>query len=78
MRVWPGQPYPLGATWIGLGVNFAVFSAHATRVDLCLFDSPDATSPSESVTLPEHTDMVWHASDHDIETNRRLALRVMH
>jgi hypothetical protein len=47
-------------------------------VDLCLFDSPDATSPSESVTLPEHTDMVWHASDHDIETNQRLALRVTH
>ena len=58
MRVWPGQPYPLGATWSGLGVNFAIFSAHATRVDLCLFDSPDAASPSESVTLPEHTDMV--------------------
>ena len=46
MRVWPGQPYPLGATWTGLGVNFAIFSAHATSVDLCLFDSPDAAAPS--------------------------------
>src|SRR5258705_136927 len=45
MRVWPGEPYPLGATWTGLGVNFAIFSAHATRVDLCLFDSPDALGP---------------------------------
>ena len=34
----PGQPYPLGATWDGLGINFAVFSAHAERIDLCLFE----------------------------------------
>ena len=43
MRVWPGQPYPLGATWTGLGVNFAIYSAHATKVELCLFDSAQAT-----------------------------------
>ena len=42
MRVWPGQPYPLGATWDGSGVNFALFSEHATSVELCLFDSADA------------------------------------
>src|SRR5215218_1773996 len=42
MRVWPGEPYPLGATWDGEGVNFALFSEHATRVELCLFDRPDA------------------------------------
>ena len=40
LRVWPGTPYPLGATWDGVGVNFALFSEHATRVELCLFDSP--------------------------------------
>ncbi len=39
VRVWPGDPYPLGATWTGVGVNFALFSAHATNVELCLFDS---------------------------------------
>ena len=39
LRVWPGSPYPLGATWDGVGVNFALFSEHATRVELCLFDS---------------------------------------
>ena len=39
MRVWPGSPYPLGATWDGLGVNFAIYSEHATGVELCLFDS---------------------------------------
>lgn len=41
MNIWPGQPYPLGATWDGAGVNFALFSENATRVELCLFDSPD-------------------------------------
>ena len=42
MKVWPGSPYPLGATWDGIGVNFALFSEHGTGVDLCLFDSPYA------------------------------------
>ena len=37
-EVWQGSPYPLGATWDGQGVNFAVFSRHAERVELCLFD----------------------------------------
>jgi len=60
MRLQPGQPYPLGATWDGLGVNFALFSEHATGVDLCLFDSPDASTESQRIALREHTDMVWH------------------
>jgi len=76
MRVWPGQPYPLGATWTGLGVNFAVFSAHATRVELCLFDSRDATAPSQSVTLPEHTDMVWHGYLPDVRPGQLYGYRV--
>ena len=42
VRVWPGRPHPLGATWEGTGVNFALYSAHATAVELCLFDSPYA------------------------------------
>ncbi len=44
MRVWPGRPYPLGATWDGRGVNFALYSENATRVELCLFDSAEATT----------------------------------
>ena len=60
MRVWPGSPYPLGTTWDGAGVNFAVFSENATKVELCLFDSPDATAESRRVTLKENTDQVWH------------------
>jgi glycogen operon protein len=42
MRVWPGNAYPLGATWDGKGVNFALFSEHATKVELCLFDAVEA------------------------------------
>jgi isoamylase len=58
--VWSGKPYPLGATWDGEGVNFAIFSEHATIVELCLFDAPDA--PLESVRIPiaDQTDQVWH------------------
>jgi glycogen operon protein len=58
--IWSGKPYPLGATWDGEGVNFAIFSEHATAVELCLFDSADA--PMESVRIPitDQTDQVWH------------------
>lgn len=56
----PGRPDPLGATWDGLGVNFALFSAHAEKVELCLFDS-DGSREIERITLPECTDDVWHA-----------------
>ena len=55
----PGTPYPLGATWDGLGVNFAVFSAHATRIDLCLYE-PSGRHEIARFTLPEYTDEIWH------------------
>lgn len=58
-RLAPGQPYPLGATADGLGVNFAVFSAHATRVDLCIFDASGRKEIAR-LPLPECTDEVWH------------------
>src|SRR6266852_2428732 len=58
-KVWPGQPYPLGATWDGKGVNFALFSAHAERVELCLFDSSGQHEEAR-IALPEYTDEVWH------------------
>jgi glycogen operon protein len=54
-----GSPYPLGATWDGRGTNFALFSAHATKVELCLFDR-DGRRETQRVTLPERTDDVWH------------------
>ena len=55
----PGSPYPLGATWDGLGVNFAVFSAHAEQIDLCLFD-PSGRREIARMPLPEKTDEVFH------------------
>ena len=58
-RLLPGRPHPLGATWDGLGTNFAVFSAHAERIDLCLFD-PSGRREIDRVALPECTDEVWH------------------
>ena len=76
MRVWPGQPYPLGATWTGLGVNFAIFSSHATRVELCLFDSADAAKPATCVMLPEQTNMVWHGYLPDVRSGQLYGYRV--
>ena len=57
--VWPGRPYPLGASWDGDGVNFALFSAHAEKVELCLFDR-SGRHEVERIALPELTDDVWH------------------
>ncbi len=58
--IWPGKPYPLGATWDGQGVNFALFSQHATGVELCLFDTPGAPHERQRIAMPEQTDNVWH------------------
>ncbi len=61
MNVWPGKPYPLGATWDGAGVNFALFSENASAVDLCLFDVASLDREVARIRLEEHTDQVWHA-----------------
>src|SRR5215472_7805090 len=57
--VWPGRPYPLGATWDGEGVNFALFSEHAEAVELCLFDQTGRRE-LHRVRIKEQTDQVWH------------------
>jgi isoamylase len=59
-RTYPGQPYPLGATWDGSGVNFALFSEHAEAVDLCLFDQPYGAPEVARIRMREQTDYVWH------------------
>ncbi len=59
LMVWPGKPYPLGATWDGEGVNFALFSEHAEKVELCLFD-PSGRREMHRIFMPEYTDQVWH------------------
>ncbi len=64
IALWPGTPSPLGATWDGEGVNFALFSENATLVELCLFDSPEDTHERASLVLPEKTNQVWHGYLH--------------
>src|SRR5438128_12638338 len=76
MRIWSGRPYPLGATWDGVGVNFALFSEHATAVELCLFDSPEAVHESHRINLPEQTDMVWHGYVPDVLPGQLYSYRV--
>ena len=57
---WRGHPYPLGATWDGAGVNFALYAENAERVELCLFD-PKGRRELERITMRERTDFIWHA-----------------
>ncbi len=57
--VWRGRPYPLGATWDGAGVNFALFSKHAERVELCLFEAKGRRE-LERIELRERSDFIWH------------------
>jgi len=75
-RIWPGKPYPLGATWDGNGVNFALFSEHATGVKLCLFHNPDDNEEYTQVEFTEVTDYVWHAYLPDIKPGQLYGYRV--
>ncbi|MGB9077140.1 MAG: glycogen debranching protein GlgX [Terracidiphilus sp.] len=70
----PGKPYPLGATALRKGTNFALFSECATRVDVCLFD--DAGNQTDCVTLRERTAFVWHGFIRDIKPGQRYGYRV--
>lgn len=76
MKVRPGSPYPLGATWDGVGVNFSIFSEQATGVEVCLFDSPEAKTESARIRLPERTDMVWHGYIPDLLPGQLYGFRV--
>jgi isoamylase len=74
-RIREGLPYPLGATWDGLGVNFALFSACASKVELCLFDA-EGVQELERIELPEYTDEVWHGYVPDARPGTTYAYRV--
>jgi isoamylase len=78
MRIWPGTPYPLGATWDGWGTNFALFSEVAERVELCLFDeSGDKGALTETrVELTETDGFVWHGYLPGIAPGQRYGYRV--
>ena len=73
--VWRGRPYPLGATWDGSGVNFALFSKHAERVELCLFD-PKGRRELERVELRDRTDYAWHCYLPDARPGQLYGYRV--
>jgi len=60
VHIRPGKPYPRGATWDGIGVNFALHSAHAEKVELLLFEDADDAEPAVTFTLPEQTGPIWH------------------
>ncbi len=76
MRVWPGNPYPLGAHWDGSGVNIAIYSANSTSVEVCFFDSSDEIKESRRVRLPERTDFVWHGYFPDVKPGQLYGFRV--
>ncbi|WP_337174693.1 glycogen debranching protein GlgX [Paludisphaera sp.] len=76
MRVWPGRPFPLGATWDGAGVNFSIFSENAHGVTLCLFDGPDSTRESATIALREVTANVWHQYLPDVVPGQLYGYRV--
>jgi isoamylase len=73
--IWPGHPYPLGTHWDGAGTNFALFSANAERVELCLFDG-DGQRELERIRLPEYTHEIWHCYLPDIAPGQIYGYRV--
>ena len=72
-EVWPGGPFPLGATWDGEGTNFSLFSEHAEHVELCLFDGDDV---EERVPLPERSAFNWHGYLPGVGPGQRYGYRV--
>ncbi len=75
-EIWPGKPYPLGATWDGRGTNFALFSEHAEKVELLLFDNREQLEPSETVVLNERSASVWHCYIPTAKPSQFYAYRV--
>ena len=76
IRVWPGSPYPLGAFWDGQGVNFALFSENAVKVELCLFESAEAGSEYCRIQVSENTDLIWHCYLPDSKPGQIYGYRV--
>ncbi len=76
VKTWLGYPYPLGATWLGNGVNFALFSETAASVELCLFDNIEATEENIRIPLTEHTDQVWHVFLPEVRPGQLYGFRV--
>jgi isoamylase len=76
VKTWPGKAYPLGATWLGNGVNFAIFSEHATKVELSLFDAAEAPKEIARVELREQTEQIWHVFLPEVQPGQLYGYRV--
>ena len=76
LELWPGRPYPLGAHWDEGGVNFALYSENAHRVELLLFDDAAASQPKHSLFLPDKTGPVWHGYIPDLQPGQLYGYRV--
>ncbi|PTX18337.1 glycogen operon protein [Pontibacter mucosus] len=74
IKSYPGRPFPLGATWDGEGVNFALFSENATKVELCLFDKDE--SETARLEVPERTHNIWHVYLPDLKPGQLYGYRV--
>ncbi len=74
-RVWPGRPHPLGSTWDGRGTNFALFTAYAEKVELCLFDD-DGRRELARIELPEYTHEIFHGYLPDVRPGQVYGYRV--
>ncbi|HEX7231681.1 MAG TPA: glycogen debranching enzyme GlgX, partial [Candidatus Binatia bacterium] len=75
MKLWPGKPYPLGATWDGAGVNFSLFSENASKVELCLFDRNDDRREIR-IPMREQTHQVWHVYLPEVRAGQSYGYRV--
>ncbi|QEK51046.1 glycogen debranching protein GlgX [Pedobacter aquae] len=76
IKVYPGKPYPLGATWDGKGVNFTLYADNATGVDLCLFNTTKDETESVKIRIKERTHQIWHCYVPDIEPGQLYGFRV--
>lgn len=76
LRVLPGRSYPLGATWDGAGVNFAVFSENGYKAYLCLFDNPESKTESHRIEMPEYDDFVHHCYLPDLRPGQLYGFRI--
>jgi isoamylase len=76
-KIYPGKPYPLGATWDGKGVNFALFADNATGVELCLFNEEGNGQTEERIHVAERTHQVWHCYVPGISPGQLFGYRVM-
>jgi glycogen operon protein len=74
--MWAGNPYPLGMTWDGSGVNFALFSENVPDAELCLFDRPEGTRETARIPTKEQTNQVWHGYLLDARPGQLYGYRV--